>query len=194
MSTATFNEILDEMEEAEDSGSGDIKVADLMEKLNSKGYGPMLFVPALIMLLPTGAIPGVPIICGLIIILLCVQIIMQRHTPWLPKRIENMQISEEKLDRGIDMSRPYAKKIDNYTSERFTFMTSHTALSIICIPCILLAGLTVPLEAIPFAASIPAVALCVIALGVSVNDGLLLLIGTVLSTIALIACYLLLAS
>lgn len=45
----------------------DIAFGDVAQSLNHRGFGPLLLAPALITILPTGAIPGVPAISGLFI-------------------------------------------------------------------------------------------------------------------------------
>ena len=48
------------------SESGDTtSLGEVIERFEDRGFGPLLLMPALIALLPTGAIPGVPTLCGI---------------------------------------------------------------------------------------------------------------------------------
>ncbi|WP_339927585.1 exopolysaccharide biosynthesis protein, partial [uncultured Cobetia sp.] len=53
------------LEELDREIEGDISLGDILEHFNSRGFGPLLVLPALLVLLPTGAIPGVPTTCAL---------------------------------------------------------------------------------------------------------------------------------
>ena len=57
------------LEELDREIEGDISLGDILEHFNSRGFGPLLVLPALLVLLPTGAIPGVPTTCALFIVL-----------------------------------------------------------------------------------------------------------------------------
>lgn len=56
---------------------------DVMEK---RGFGPMLALPSFIACTPIGAIPGVPSIAGVTILLISLQILLGRRHPWLPQK------------------------------------------------------------------------------------------------------------
>nr|WP_053070786.1 exopolysaccharide biosynthesis protein [Halomonas sp. PR-M31] len=53
------------LEQLDDSDSGEtIQLQDIVDNFETRGFGPLLVLPALIVLLPTGAIPGIPTCVG----------------------------------------------------------------------------------------------------------------------------------
>src|SRR5690242_8426702 len=54
---------------------GRLSVAELMDAIGQRSFGPLLLVPALIALSPVGAIPGLPAVTSAIIIILTIQIL-----------------------------------------------------------------------------------------------------------------------
>ena len=55
-----LTDVLNKIHKSEDGDK--IKVEQILDTFKHRGYGPLLLVPALISILPTGAIPGVPAI------------------------------------------------------------------------------------------------------------------------------------
>ena len=71
-----LKELVDSIEdEAEDD---DPTIGELLEASGSRSMGPVLFIPALIAFSPVGAIPGMSIAMGAVIILFATQLIIGR--------------------------------------------------------------------------------------------------------------------
>ena len=68
------NSIADLLDEMYDENSDKTSLGKVIERFEDRGFGPLLLVPALVALLPTGAIPGVPTICGITLFFICIQI------------------------------------------------------------------------------------------------------------------------
>lgn len=58
------NTIADFLDEMYDENSDKTSLGEVIERFDDRG-GPLLLAPALVALLPTGATPGVPTICGI---------------------------------------------------------------------------------------------------------------------------------
>src|SRR5262245_28933137 len=86
MRSAKLTSLLSDMDDSV-SGQRKVTLADIVDALDRRGFGPLLVMPALVTILPTGAIPGVPALSGGLICLIAVQIVMGRKHPWLPDRI-----------------------------------------------------------------------------------------------------------
>ncbi|MFE8073142.1 exopolysaccharide biosynthesis protein [Marinobacteraceae bacterium S3BR75-40.1] len=87
----TLTEVLDTIDQRIDGGS--MSMGEMLNLFRYKGYGPLLLVPTVIVVLPTGAIPGVPTACGLIIALVALQIVLGKPSPWIPRRLREVSIS-----------------------------------------------------------------------------------------------------
>ena len=77
----TNKALTETLEVLKEETKGDkISIGDIVEALNHRGFGPLLIGPSLLVVMPTGAIPGIPSLCALLIILIAAQIAFgKRH-------------------------------------------------------------------------------------------------------------------
>lgn len=190
MATDSFTQILDELRDAREDTEDETTIDDIVKAFRQRGFGPLLVAPALIMVLPTGAIPTIPSLCALLVLLVSAQTVFGMQHPWIPNRLRKISFDGEKLEKGIDKIRPYAEKTDQYTSKRLSFLAKDAARRLAALSCCALAAVTVPLELIPFAVFAPGLAILIIGLGLALQDGILMLIGFASSTAALLLSYL----
>ncbi len=166
------------LETIEQETSGErIVVGDIVAALEKRGFGPLLIAPALITALPTGAIPFVPAICAILIILFAGQMVLGAGNPWLPKKIKSYSLSRTKFQRLVKKSKPLIRWVDNCAQQRFEILTHKIAQRLIAALCIFLAGLIILIGFIPFAPTLPALAILLFGLGISMRDGLIILLG-----------------
>ncbi|HAR07325.1 MAG: exopolysaccharide biosynthesis protein exod [Cobetia sp.] len=165
------------LEELDREIEGDISLGDILEHFNSRGFGPLLVLPALLVLLPTGAIPGVPTTCALFIVLTAGQLLLGRRMPWLPRRLARFSFEHQRLTHGVERARPWTRRLDRLLKPRLSFMTRGIAYRGIAALTILLATAMVPLELVPFAAALPAATLLLLGLGLIGEDGLVILLA-----------------
>lgn len=176
----TFNDILKECDGRK------VSIGKIVEAMNHKGFGVLLLIPTIINISPIGAIPGVPAVCNCIIILICAQLLIRRTHPWFPEWVNKVSFSSEKLKTIIKKIQPVIKFIDRFTVRRFTFLASKWVAQIIALICIALAAVSFVLELIPFAAFPPAFTILAFALGLTLKDGVLTIIGFILAAINLV--------
>ncbi|WP_435102507.1 exopolysaccharide biosynthesis protein [Arhodomonas sp. AD133] len=170
-----LTDILDEL--AGELDGKHITIGDVVAVFQSRGFGPLLLAPALIALLPTGAVPGVPTVCATLVVLTAAQLVLGRRSPWLPSRLSRVALARERFLAVYNRARPVTRRIDGLTGQRLGILTNGPAPRLVAALCLLLALTMVPLELVPFAAAVPAAAIVLLALGLSVRDGLLVLIG-----------------
>lgn len=176
------------LQEIEDKTDGEtITFGDVVAAINHRGFGTLLIAPALIGILPTGAIPFMPDIVALFIILIAGQMIAGRSYPWMPRRLEEFSFSREKYLQSVEKAEPYTKWIDSFFHPRFKFLTGEIAERFVAVFCIILAIAIAILGFVPFAAAIPCAAVLLFGLGLSIHDGLLTAAGFALMTLSLIA-------
>lgn len=164
----------------------ELTFGEVVDGLGDRGYGPLLIIVCLIEILPTGAIPGVPTLVALAVILIAGQLLLGRETPWLPQLLRKRKMEREKFEKGREKIKPFTKKVDKVIRPRLKFMTTAVGEKIAAFICMLLALTFPPLEVIPFASSGPSLAIVVIALGLSSRDGLLLLLGLIGASAAMV--------
>lgn len=169
--------LTDTLQRVLDAGEEQVRVGDVVEALQSRGFGPLILAPALLVLLPTGAVPGVPSLMAVLIVLVAVQRLLGRRHPWLPQRLRAFGIERARFQRGVERLRPHTERIDRYTDARLAWLTRDTGTRLSAALCVLLAVSMPPLELVPFAAALPALAIALFALGLAASDGLLVAIG-----------------
>lgn len=169
---------------ANDTSGEKTTINDVVEELESRGYGPLLIAPALLAILPTGAIPFVPSLCALSIFLIAIQLVFNKSHPWLPKKLRELEMEREKLVDGLDKFIPYTEKIDVLFKPRLSALTGNTGKRIVSLLCGITALLMIPLEVVPFAAAIPASAVIFMGVGLSTKDGIVTILGVILSAVS----------
>jgi len=184
-SRTSLTQLLETLDEA--NGGKTIRLQDVVETFRSRGFGPLITLPALIALLPTGAIPGVPSLCGMFITLIAVQQLCGRRSPWLPKKLRERGVSHAKLHRAVAWARPWTQRIDRLLAQRLTILQQPAAHRLVAVIVMVLALGMIPLELLPFAAALPALAITILGLGMAADDGLLLLVG-LLVTLGVAIC------
>ncbi|KAF0675102.1 ExoD protein [Profundibacterium mesophilum KAUST100406-0324] len=168
--------IFDALEEAT-KGRDRVTLGTIVEAIGSRGYGPFLTVPALFEITPIGAIPGVPTLIALIIVLFAVQIAAGRDHLWLPGFVKNRSLESTKIDKAVDKMRPVGRKMDRWLRNRLRVFASDMGVRIAAVAAIALCLTVPPLEIVPFASSAPMIAIAILGLAILVRDGALMLAG-----------------
>lgn len=180
-----LTDVLDTIEESSDNSK--ISLNEIVDALAKRGFGPLLIGPALITILPTGAIPLVPGLCATIIFLIAGQILIGKKHPWFPKKLLNISFNRSTFEKGHKKIRPYAEHIDAFFHPRLEFLTRQTAQRVIAFLCLILSVIIIIFGAIPLLPAVPASAILFFGLGLTVHDGLLTSLGLV-TVIATLLC------
>ena len=180
----SVGDILDCLEELAEEND-EVSVSQVMGAFGTRTFGPAIMVPALLEITPVGAIPGVPTFLATIVILVAAQKMIGRRSLWLPGLIANRCVSADKLEKSTDKLRPLARFMDRHFHRRLKFMTrapfAQIAAGMVCLLC-----LTVPfLEVLPFASSVPMLAIAGFGLAVLMRDGVLMIAALAASLLAL---------
>lgn len=183
MQGETLTGVLSQMCSSTDGSK--ISFADILETLDQRSYGPILLLPALIAVAPTGAIPGMSLITGAIIFAVALQLFLGRTSPWLPERFASFSFSRDRLVGVIDKSKTYTRWVDKILQPRLTGLVSFPANRIVALVCMIMALTMFPLALLPFAVAIPGTSIALLALGLTARDGLVVLLGFICSAAAL---------
>lgn len=167
-----------------DINGNETTVGHIVEQFRYRSFGPLLLVPALIVILPTGAIPLIPAICGLIMAFICAQVVIGREQPWIPSRLEEFSIPKDQLEAGIKQLKPYTKKIDRLVHARWRILINPISKRLIAAFCFLLCLAMVAIGFIPMVPATLALPIFFFGLAFIAKDGVLVTIGilTVLGT------------
>ncbi|MCF3935301.1 exopolysaccharide biosynthesis protein [Acuticoccus sp. M5D2P5] len=163
-----------------------VSVDRAVETLGHRGFGPFLFVPAVLEMSPIGVIPGLPTVLAVFIAVTAVQIVAGRSHLWLPGFFERRTISAERLSTAIAAMRPVATRFDRWFHERLPAFTGRQVVRIGAIACLAFCLTVPPLELVPFASTVPMAAIAAFGFAIMVGDGLLMAIGFALAAGAVV--------
>lgn len=129
-------------------------------------------------MLPTGMIPFMPAIIGILLFLTALEMILGGRGVSLPRRFRRIEIGSARLNAAIDRVEPLANRLRRVTYPRWRFMVrGRLSLGLIALALILAALVMITLGAIPglpFVLGIPAV---LFGLGMTAGDGVLVALG-----------------
>lgn len=171
--------ILDRL--VEKSNGDTATVGSLVKAFGTRSFGPMLLIPAIIAVAPTGAIPGMSIVTGSIILVISLQMLVGRDHIWLPDRALSFEVPRDKLKSAVEVAKPWAHRVNALVKERLSVLSSWPFDLAVPIVCAGLALSMFPLALVPFAVAIPGTAVAVLAIGLTFRDGVFLAIGYALA-------------
>ncbi len=175
-----LEDLLDSID-AEVGGDAKLEVQDLLDAFGSRAFGGLLAAAALLVLTPVGAIPTVPSVLALFVVLVSVQHLLGCRYPWVPKAVRERGVSTHKWESARDRVRPWARRFDRVIRPRWEWFTRGAMERLISALALVAAALMVPLELLPFAAYLPALGLLLLGLSLSARDGLLAVAGLAVS-------------
>lgn len=179
------NEILDRLRDTAE-GEQKVWIGHIVDALGDRGYGPLLFVPALIDISPIGGIPTLPSILALIMALMAVQILIGREKMWLPGFLRRLSVKGERMTAVTDKLRPVARWLDRWFHGRLKWLTSRWVIRVAAVLIIFLCLSVPPLELLPFATTVPMAAIASFGLALTLRDGLLMLLGFLISAVTVV--------
>lgn len=164
-----------------EAGEGHLKLARLFERLGDSSFGFILFIHTLPFLQPLSLGP-ISTAAGASMMALGGQMIQGREIPWLPERINHLNLhgkfwrilittAEKALQVGRRLTRPRLSGLVHGRRAR------RLAGFIIAVSGLLLA---VPLAGVPFSNTLPALAVLLVCLGELEEDGLMVLLALIM--------------
>lgn len=181
---SSVESILDDLEKLADN-EDTVTVDDVVDAIGGRGFGPLILLPALLVITPLGGIPGFPTLMAAVILMIAAQSLMQKKRIWLPNLLGDRGVKNEKVTKSTKKLRSMAKWIDEHMGQRLKALVSEpmqlVAAGIVAVLCLLVP----PSELVPFAAILPMGAIAVLGLALSLRDGLVMLVGLVVSLVAL---------
>jgi hypothetical protein len=183
--TTTASGLLDDIHELA-CQSRHVSLGDLVGLFGRRGFGPLLFVPAMVVVSPLGGIPGVPTVFAVVIALIAVQVLIGRSEIWMPAVLQSRNLDAAAVDRAVLKARPVAERMDRWFGHRLTGLVSQPAKLAAATVVLGLSVIVPPLELIPFVAALPMLAIALIGLAFTARDGVLMLTGFCTAGAALI--------
>lgn len=165
-----LSEILAEL--AGDDSRDRISVHDMVETMRARAFGALLLIFAFPNILPTP--PGTAGILGLPLIFLSAQMMLGLD-PWLPGVIARRSMARSTFQALVLRITPWLLRAERLLRARMQLLAHPRAQRILGALCLVVSvALALP---VPFANMAPAIALCLIGLGVLERDGLWIVLG-----------------
>jgi hypothetical protein len=165
-------------------GQGCISIQDIMGVLDRRSYGPLLLLPGILAVSPIGAIPGMSILTGILILVIAGQALWGRPSPWLPRKLLDFEFTRSKFVSGVERASPWVERGERLVKTRMAFVETDVVFRIGALVCAILALSFVPLAVIPMGVAVPGTAIILFSLGWTADDGLLVLFAFVLSAVS----------
>ncbi|WP_243373791.1 exopolysaccharide biosynthesis protein [Microvirga solisilvae] len=159
-----------------------LTVRDIMAVLQDRAFALLIVLLGLPNCLPMP--PPIPLVCGLLLALVAIQIIFGREAPWLPRQLLNRSLAHTDVERAVARAMPTFRKLERFSRPRMTFLDTPFAMRIMgAIVLVMALGL---LFAPPFVGQIPmGLAVCLVGLGLVERDGLVIVGGLIIGSIGM---------
>jgi hypothetical protein len=159
-----------------------LTVRDIMAVLQDRAFALLIVLLGLPNCLPMP--PPIPLVCGLLLALVALQIVFGRPAPWLPRQLLNRSLARTDVERAVGRATPVFRRLERFSRPRMTFLDTPLVMRLMGVIILIMAlGL---LFAPPFVGQIPlGLAVCLIGLGLVERDGLVVLGGLVIGSIGL---------
>ena len=159
-----------------------LTVRDIMSVLQDRAFALLIVLLGLPNCLPMP--PPIPLVCGLLLGLVAIQIVSGREAPWLPRHLLNRSVARVDVERAVARAMPAFRRLERISRPRMTFLDTPLAMRLMgAIILVMALGL---LFAPPFVGQIPmGLAVCLVGLGLVERDGLVVIGGLVIGSIGL---------
>lgn len=161
-----------------------VSVGDLLRTMHGRAIAALMLIFAFPNVLPSP--PGTSAVLGLPLVYLTSQMMLGR-LPWLPALIANRSMAREDFGALVARIGPMLARAERLLKPRLPFLVNSGTERVIGGICLLLA--IILLLPIPLGNMLPALAICIFALGVLERDGVWIMAGLVVAvlSVALVA-------
>jgi len=159
-----------------------LTVRQIMAVLQDRAFALLIVLLGLPNCLPMP--PPIPLVCGLLLALVAIQIVFGREAPWLPRQLMNRSVARSDVERAVARAIPVFRRLERISRPRMTFLDTPFSMRLMGAVILVLAlGL---LFAPPFVGQIPlGLAVCLVGLGLVERDGLVIVGGLVIGSIGM---------
>lgn len=168
---------------SQNTKTNELSISQLAELFQYRSFGLLLITFCAIPALPVPS-QGIATILAIPVILLALQLIAGRTSPWIPKRIAAKTISTKKIKHISNLLLPTIKRFEVLSKPRLSYMSSKTGERIVGIFTLIFAiSMALP---IPFSNTIPSLAIIIMALGMLEKDGIAIKIGIIVGCLGIL--------
>ncbi len=166
-----------------DSIAGErVDLETLSRSMGRRSIGALLLILALPMALPIPT-PGISVVFGVPLIAVSAQLLIGRHSVWLPRRLAHRSISRGEFLTFVSRALPSLRAMERLVRPRLRWMAGDRVMvpvGAICLVLAIIIALPVPLGHV-----VPGAAVSLLALGMMERDGVAIAIGLFTALLAL---------
>ncbi len=154
-----------------------VTLRELLEIVGEQGLLVFCAILGMPFMLPV-TIPFMSTALGTPMLLIGIAVILNR-LPWLPRRLLDHALPAEPVRHVLERSSRTAERVEHLVKPRLLALTATAVLNGVHGVAIVLAVLTLmaPLPLVPFANTLPAIGVILLALGMAERDGVVILLG-----------------
>jgi hypothetical protein len=153
-----------------------LSVGDIVAVLKDRAFALLVVLLGLPNCLPMP--PPIPLVCGLLLLLVAVQITAGMSSPWLPQKILQASIAKDTVEKAVTRAVPLLQRLERWSKPRMSLF--ETAIGMRGMGVLLLALSLALIVAPPFFGQIPlGLAISLVGLGLVERDGIVVFAGLV---------------
>lgn len=157
-----------------------LTVGDIVAVLRDRAFALLVVLLGLPNCLPMP--PPIPLVCGLLLLLVAVQIAAGMSAPWLPRRLLGRSIPRKDVQRAVTRAVPILQRLERWSRPRMSIFESALGMRGMGIALLTLAMALI--VAAPVIGQIPlGLAVCLVGLGLVERDGIVVLAGLAIGTL-----------
>lgn len=181
-----LGELVRKVEERLEDGEA-ISIETIQKVAGQRAAGPMLLLPALLVVSPLSIIPGLPSMVGLNSILVAGQLALGRENIWLPQWLKKRCVPARRAQKLVKFLRPVSRVTDGVIKPRARPLAGAIMRRGGAVICVLVGAAMPVMEFVPFTSTGAGAVIAGYALAITARDGLLALAwaGLVLGLLAL---------
>jgi hypothetical protein len=159
-----------------------IAIGELVLSLRNRAFGMVFLVFGIPNCIPLP--PGIPVICGIVLGLVGIQLALGRKELWLPRRIAERSFERSTIEAIVTRATPWIARVEAWSRPRYLQLAGDTAQRAVGLVVVLLGFILI--LPIPFLGNLPpGIAICIFGLGLIERDGLVILAGFVATLLGL---------
>ncbi|MFI5011458.1 MAG: exopolysaccharide biosynthesis protein [Hyphomicrobiales bacterium] len=175
------SDVLNEI--AANANGARVTLGDIVASLGDRGFALLMVVLGLPNVLPMP--PPIPLVCGLLLVFIALQIVLGRRLPWLPRRVLAASVARDRLDAALARATPVLRRLERFSSRRLSFMPASWELRGAGLVLLIISiGLVC---AAPLIGQIPmGISICLIGLALVERDGVIMAVAVVFGGLGLV--------
>ncbi len=152
----------------------DLPLQEMVEAFGERSFGAMLLILGLLSVL-IGAIPGTTTVLAIPILLISLQLILRRHTLWLPRFVLERSLERARFAQAVGKAIKPLRMLERISRPRLGFMNTDLSEMLIGLICAGLALiLMLPLLGFNLA---PSLIVAAFGFGLTQRDGVVMLVA-----------------